>query len=218
MARTRYHHGDLAPSLKALALQVIAEQGVARLSLRDAAAALGVAPSAVYRHFADKADLLGALAIDGFAELGARTLAQMATAERDAGTDPGAVALARFAASADAYVQFAMDRPALFQLMYGPFGTGAFGMARLDETGVHNPFQMLSAALDGLVDAGVIPVSARPRAEVKAYAAIHGMASLLVSGVFDALAPDQIRERLDLVKANVFSGLVGGGGPACAGS
>lgn len=42
-SRTRYHHGDLRQALKTLALALITEHGADGLSLRQAAASLGVA-------------------------------------------------------------------------------------------------------------------------------------------------------------------------------
>ena len=76
--RGQYHHGDLPQALKKLALELIAKHGVEGFSLRQAATALGVAPSAVYRHFADKSELLSALAHDGFQAMGAYRMGQLA--------------------------------------------------------------------------------------------------------------------------------------------
>ena len=122
-----YHHGDLEAALKAAAVQLIAERGVDGFSMREAAVAVGVSPSAAYRHFADKADLLAALSRDAFSELGQRFEVSMARAEAKAGPGPQAVALARFTAQGRAYVQFALDHPARFQVMFGPFGAGRAG-------------------------------------------------------------------------------------------
>ena len=60
-----YHHGDLARALLRQALETVAQGGAAELSLRAVARAAGVAPAAVYRHFADRRALLSACAADG---------------------------------------------------------------------------------------------------------------------------------------------------------
>ena len=45
-----------------------------------------------------------------------------------------------------------------------------------------NPFQLLGAALDMLVTAGVMPQERRPGAEYLAWSAVHGLALLLIDG------------------------------------
>ena len=79
-------------------------------SLREVARRAKVSHSAPYNHFADKGELLGAVAAEGFAALRARLLAAAAGIE-DAG-----VALA---ATACAYVGQGVKNPALYRLMFG---------------------------------------------------------------------------------------------------
>ncbi|MNT79257.1 hypothetical protein D3C72_2185740 [compost metagenome] len=45
-----------------------------------------------------------------------------------------------------------------------------------------NPFQLLGAALDKLVEAGALPAERRPGAEYLAWSAVHGLAILLIDG------------------------------------
>ena len=47
------------------ARQILAKEGLSRLSVRQVAAACGVSPMAMYRHFADKDALIDALMLDG---------------------------------------------------------------------------------------------------------------------------------------------------------
>jgi AcrR family transcriptional regulator len=206
--RQSYHHGDLPQALKTLAVDMIAQQGVAAFSMREAAARLGVAPSALYRHFADKSDLFAAIALDGFRAMGERWQRLMEVRQAQAGPSPAAISLARFAAGANAYFQFAIDNPALFQLMYGPFGTGAFGLAKLQELGEANPPAILARVLDDLRDAGVISAAARAQADVKAYAAIHGVACLAVAGVFKELSPGDVWAQVALVMEGSLGALL----------
>ncbi|MEJ2173944.1 MAG: helix-turn-helix domain containing protein, partial [bacterium] len=65
-----YHHGDLRFEILRAAGEILEEQGVAGLSLREAARRAGVSHNAPYRHFADRDVLLAALAAEGFAQLG----------------------------------------------------------------------------------------------------------------------------------------------------
>ena len=103
-----YHHGDLRTALIQAARRVIAVGGVAQLSIRDAARAVGVSPGAPYHHFRSKADLVDAVATSGWMEL----LTMVAAARRAAATpsdgllDAGA-----------AYVRYAQSHPQLYRVM-----------------------------------------------------------------------------------------------------
>ena len=206
--RGQYHHGDLPQALKKLALELIAKHGVEGFSLRQAATALGVAPSAVYRHFADKSELLSALAHDGFQAMGALWLERVAQTDLQIGDNPALRSLARFSVGADAYFQFGLDHPALFQLMFGPFGTGSASWVMQTGNMSSSPYAMLGQALDGLGDSKVITADARANAEISAFAAIHGLTCLTVSSVFKELAPEEKWQQLELVKNNILGGLL----------
>ena len=74
-----YHHGDLRQTLIAVSVDVITRQGLDALSLRALATRAGVSSGAPYHHFADRADLLAAIALEGFEQL-----AQAMLSHRDA--------------------------------------------------------------------------------------------------------------------------------------
>jgi hypothetical protein len=82
-----------------------------------------------------------------------------------------------------------------------PETTGNPAMA--GRTGL-NPFQLLSTALDRLVEAGVLPAERRPGAEYLAWSAVHGLAMLVLEGPLRRLTRAQVRrieERLlDMVE------------------
>src|ERR1700749_484813 len=64
-----YHHGDLRRALLRAAVTIIEREGPSALSLRAVAREAGVSPAAPYHHFKDKAELLDAVAQEGFARL-----------------------------------------------------------------------------------------------------------------------------------------------------
>jgi len=176
--RSRYHHGDLPSALKQAALALITRHGVEGFSLREAAAAVGVSPSAAYRHFEDKAALLRAIAADAFVEMSERFDEAMRTV-RGSGAR---AAQARFRAQGHAYVNFALRQPERFLVMFGPFGAGAACPQPVaGSSGRTSPYEALSRALDELLAAGVISASRRPGAELLVWSAIHGLATLAVS-------------------------------------
>ncbi len=82
------------------------------VTLRAVGRAAGVSRQAPYRHFADKEDLLSAVAAGYFGGLGE----EMASAAEEAGGDP----FARLGAMVEAYVRFALRNPNRYRLMLGP--------------------------------------------------------------------------------------------------
>ncbi|AWZ02551.1 putative HTH-type transcriptional regulator [Rhodobiaceae bacterium] len=117
--KSTYHHGDLRKAVLREAPGCIAEQGLDKFTLRGLARDLGVTHGAVYKHFADKRELLVALALSGH-EGFAATLRDAAT--RDQGVDDRIKSVAR------AYVRWALANDSLYQIMFGP---------RLNEDGRH---------------------------------------------------------------------------------
>jgi len=103
-----YHHGDLQRALVDAGRRLLERDGLAALSLRALAREAGVSATAPYHHFADRAALLYAIGCEGSEEL-----AQTLRAARDA-HPPGRE---RMVAVGVAYVEFALDNPALYQLM-----------------------------------------------------------------------------------------------------
>ena len=188
--RESYHHGDLPAALKRAAVRLIAKNGLEGFSLREAALAVGVSPSAAYRHFEDKSALLRDIAQDGFAEMGQRFQSAM-----DSVRGKGArAARARFIAQGHAYVGFALEQPDRFAVMFGPYGAGASPEALPDDPsevatvelcdnppGSMGPYAALSRALDELTELGIIDPARREGAELLVWSAIHGLSTLLVS-------------------------------------
>ncbi len=102
-----YHHGHLRAALIAAALEVIAEEGPADLSLRELARRAGVSHAAPAYHFGDKAGLLTVLATEGYGLLADAT----GSAWRQIGS---------FLEVGVAYVRFATTHPAHFVVMFRP--------------------------------------------------------------------------------------------------
>ena len=82
------------------------------VTLRAVGRAAGVSRQAPYRHFADKEDLLSAVAAGYFGGLGE----EMVEAAEGEGGDP----ISRLAAMVEAYVRFALRNPNRYRLMLGP--------------------------------------------------------------------------------------------------
>jgi AcrR family transcriptional regulator len=109
VASKPYHHGDLRAALIQAALGLIAEVGPQAFTLREVARRADVSHNAPYRHFRDKDELLAVLAAEGFERL---TTSMNETAA--AGVD----ALDRFRLCGLGYVEFALEWPQHFQVMF----------------------------------------------------------------------------------------------------
>jgi AcrR family transcriptional regulator len=105
----RYHHGDLPNALREAAVEVIAEHGLGRFSLREVARRAGVSHTAPAHHFGDVRGLLTSVAIEGFDTL--HTATSTAAAHIDDPTE-------RLVAIGEAYVGLATSCPAHCEVMF----------------------------------------------------------------------------------------------------
>ena len=171
--KSRYHHGDLRAALIDEGLKRIGAGPAEALSLREIARNVGVSATAVYRHFPDKAALLGALCTEGHG--------MMASAFRDAMAGKGD-ALSAFIAMGRAYVQFALDHPALFRLMMAQPGGGPVVLPEPSAEGMpEDGMTMLVRALDELYGRDM-PSGLREARRLKSWALVHGLAMLMLDG------------------------------------
>lgn len=128
--RSTYHHGDLRAALVAAARALVAEKGVAGLSVAEAARRAGVSGAAPYRHFTGRLELLSAAATDAGRDLREQMQAAVATPRENdvaegvdgsggGGAGPDAVtdAIEDLAALAQVYVRFQQVHGAAFDLI-----------------------------------------------------------------------------------------------------
>ena len=179
MATRAYHHGNLREELLDRAETTLAERGLGALSLRELARDVGVSHAAPRRHFADRQELLDALALRGFEHLG--------VALRDARAADGPFA-ERFAAVASAYVTFATDHAALLELMFaGKHRAGADAVVAAADRAFAELFSLVAEGQErGEIEAGDIDHVAVPL-----FAGLHGLAALLNGGMLDPARRDE---------------------------
>jgi AcrR family transcriptional regulator len=173
-----YHHGHLRAALLDAALAAGRADGPDAITLRAATRAAGVSANAAYRHFADRADLLRAVAqtcMERLAELIEIRLAELAP-----GTDPAGAAAARLRAAGHAYVEFALSEPGWFKTAFA--ASPAPSDEPAEPLGQQNPYAILNDTLDLMVTDGALPPDHRRGAEFAAWAAVHGIATLFIDG------------------------------------
>lgn len=201
--RSTYRHGDLRRALLDVGMELARSGGPDAVVLREATRRAGVAPNAAYRHFADRHALLHEVCHAAQSVLAIAIEDELARVPRDG--DPAEAARAGLRAVGTGYLRFARAEPGLFRtaLSVPADLATATSPAKGGNSGL-TPFQLLESALDDLVAAQVLPASRRPGAEVLAWSAVHGLATLLIDGPLRAFDDTQAaamgRRLLDMVE------------------
>ncbi|WP_442891957.1 TetR/AcrR family transcriptional regulator [Acinetobacter sp. 161(2023)] len=182
---SKYHHGNLREALLINGLQLLESSQGIDFSMRELTRMIGVSPNAVYRHFANKEELLTALAIYGFEEL----IEAQAHAIHNA-TNPKA----GFLNSGKEYIYFAIKNPSLFRLMYSQFAVAQDdeklkSMTNLFYTGM---LYAAATAFQTSVDTEQSQTMAR-----LAWGMVHGLSYLIIDGQFSHLSKDELNIMID---------------------
>ena len=106
-----YHHGNLKESLVSTALEMLNEEGLEAITLRELASRLGTSRSAIYRHFSGKEALMRAVILEGFTKLDDAIAPYFEHTEMPL--------LERFHQMGNAYTNFATSNPNLYRLLFG---------------------------------------------------------------------------------------------------
>ena len=169
MTRASYHHGELPVVIMRLALKHIEREGTEKLSLRALAREAGVSQTAPYRHFPTKKCLLAALATQGFVEL--RESIQSIVASDQTVEE-------RFMQMGVAYIEFALDNPTTYHLMFGSVLADFTEYDMLHEA-AKDAYAQVRRCEEELIQAKQLDVNATRFGGV-IWAGVHGIASLLL--------------------------------------
>jgi AcrR family transcriptional regulator len=191
-----YHHGSLRQALIAAAVKTIAKRGVDALNLRELATRAGVSPGAPYHHFANREELLRAIAEDGFEKFEAALIAERDAAPHDAS--------ARLEALGRAYIGFAIARPGYFRVMFH----SAAQASGPTQPGLR-AFNLLRDAVVACQQAGAAPAGDPASLVLTAWSAVHGLATLWVDGAlpFEDLTPERMAPEVGRMVARMFDAL-----------
>lgn len=196
-SRTTYHHGDLRAALVDAAVAAARQGGEAAVGLNRLAAAVGVSASAAYRHFPGGLEEL-LVAVGDVARRGLAERIVQRTSRARSSRDPVTAARRRFRASGEAYVEYVLEEPGLFQVAC------RHDRGRLPDA---DPYGLLEACIDDLVRAGALPARRREDAATAAWAAVHGLAVLLTEGPLRRLPAERrsrlVSRTLDMVEAGL---------------
>ena len=175
-ARGTYHHGDLRSALIGAAEEILAQKGAEGLTLRECARRVGVSASAPAHHFGNMTGLLAAIATLGFDDLSAAMERQAAASD---GTPAG-----RLRAMAQAYVDFARQRPGRFRVTFG----SALSLSKTKEPALQAAAARAFGILRSEIGGGPASETDGLARTVLAWSSVHGLATLLLDGRLDFLA------------------------------
>jgi AcrR family transcriptional regulator len=154
---------------------LLAAEGPTSLTMRRIAEEIGASTTVLYRLFEGKNGIVDAMVTDGHNALRGRL------EEIPNSMEP----FDRLAATGRAYREAALADPARYQLMFGSTIPGYVRSGTAREA-ARGSFDVLAAAVQDCIDAGVIARSEDPRfvAEILV-AAAHGAVSLELAGHFE---------------------------------
>ena len=173
MAATAYHHGDLKNALIKAGVEILASEGLGGLSLRKVAKQAGVSHAAPYSHFSDKQALIAAISTEGFKQL----YIQIETVIETHRADPETLLIE----TAWAYVQFALNEPDRFKLMFSSVLEKEKEYAEFVEISQEN-FSQLMKIVETCQQAGILKSGASDVVAVSVWSTVHGFTSLLLEG------------------------------------
>ena len=176
----RRPRGAVHDGLIAAGLELARTGGPDAVVLREATRMVGVVPNAAYRHFADRDALLTAVCAAAMRELATRMAAGVARVPGQHG-DPAA-AQGRLRAIGLAYLEFAQEEPGLFATAFAVPQQHTYGAADGEAGPERTPLDHLRAALDELVEAGLLQPQRREGIEYPIWSAVHGLAVLTGPG------------------------------------
>lgn len=177
-----YHHGDLRSALLDVAAEMITEDGLDSVTLRALSQRIGVSRTAPYRHFADKSALLAAVAEEGFERLRER-LEHISEPKKEIDR------LVLFQRMGIAYIQFAVDNPTHYRLMFNGDIIDPEAYPDLAET-QKSVFALLVTAIQQCQAENKIKPGEPLILAYTVWSTIHGLSSLLID--------KQIRSRSDI--------------------
>lgn len=202
-----YHHGNLRAVLVDTAVELARTTGPDGVVLREVARRAGVSHNAAYRHFEDRAALLGEVSDRAMAELEQAMESRIAAVSL---TDPTERGIAQLRETGRAYVDFATREQGLFAVAFtSPADAETQQHTQLDEAPPAGPYAVLNRILDDLVAAGALTPERRVGADVACWATVHGYAELHVHGPLRDVPPELRDQALEVVLDVVHRGLLG---------
>ncbi|MFF0451746.1 TetR/AcrR family transcriptional regulator [Nocardia africana] len=162
---------ELRAEILAATRELLARTGNAdSVSIREVGKLVGVTAPSIYRHFADKDDLIDAAVAEVFEDLDAAI---------GAASDPTVSPMSRLRQQGLAYVRFALRHPGQYRVATA--AAPGEGPSAVDLVLGSGAFQRFSRTVREAMDSGVIAPGDPMPLVLELWAAAHGIASLLIA-------------------------------------
>ena len=168
--------GDTERAIYEAARDILAEGGLAELSMRALAARVGTTPTAIYHYFQSKEDLIHQVVMRGFQEFDAglrRSIAGLPFGSTD-----------RLAAIGEAYIRFAVENQQYFKIT---FGIQAGCPRELDEFPARGGYDLLRQCVVDAMEAGTIRDDDPDRVVLYLWSIVHGLVTIFLACECDSM-------------------------------
>jgi AcrR family transcriptional regulator len=196
--RQSYHHGDLRRALIDAAVELLADEGINSLSLRQVARKVGVSHAAPYRHFEDKEALLAVVAEEGF-----KGFTQYLQAGVDAALENP---IQQYLGCGQAYVRYALEHPTHYRLMFSEFPLGEPRFQTLNEV-ANASFEVIVDVVSRGQKQGLFRPGDVRTVALSAWTQVHGLALLLLAGRLGVQSQDDIQGVTDALGRIMLQGV-----------
>jgi AcrR family transcriptional regulator len=179
---------ELRERILRASIELIEAEGLAKLSMREVARRAGVTHQAPYHHFADREQILGEIAEQGFRMLSERIVAVAPPNEMRREN-----VVERTCAGVAAYVGLACSHPAHFRIMFRPELVDVDNCPGARDAGTEC-FAAFQAIVHAAIEAGLPAVPSEEALVAFIWSLGHGLACLLLDGPLAEKMPDTARE------------------------
>ncbi|NTV36956.1 MAG: TetR/AcrR family transcriptional regulator [Anaerolineaceae bacterium] len=193
MTLDTYHHGNLKEALISAGLEILSKKGIESLSLRNVAKQIGVSHTAPYNHFHDKQDLLAAISAAGHKQF---HLVLLETYEQFKNNPTELIIEIAWA-----YLQFALQNPDKFKLMFS---------SALEEEQKHPEFEEITQKTINLFEemirfcqsGGALEEGNVYKIAINLWSSVHGFTMLVLE---DQFPPNYLHDQnlKELLKAAI---------------
>ncbi len=171
---------DLRAQVLTASVGLIAEAGVSGLSMREVARRAGVSHQAPYHYFPDKESIVASLVERGFTLL---------AEQMEAGAAERGTVRQRLAKVGRAYVDFALDQPVYFRLMFRPELVDLSRFPQAEAAGAR-AFAVLQRLVAELFEGRRASAKKLDAMASLHWSVVHGLGALLVDGALGQKFPD----------------------------
>lgn len=161
---------ELRTEILAATRELLARNGNAdAVSIREVGKVVGVTAPSIYRHFADKDELIDAAVAEVFEELDAAIAAA---------TDPDTSPVTRLRDQGMAYVRFALRYPGQYRVATFTIGEGPSAVDQVLGSGA---FRRMSETVQEAMDSGTFTAGDPMPIVLELWASVHGIVSLMIA-------------------------------------